>query len=80
MMTECVQNEQDENDDQDASQEPPQKRRQTVDENDAQCICREVTVGLDAQMQDWDGCMRQHGVGIMIVAMGWGLGKFLKIQ
>jgi len=31
-MTECVQNEQDENDDQDASQEPPQKRRLTVDE------------------------------------------------
>jgi len=32
MMTECVQNEQDENDDQDASQEPLQKRRLTVDE------------------------------------------------
>jgi len=43
-MTACVQNEQDENDDQDAIQEPPQKRRQTADEKGAQCTCREIAV------------------------------------
>jgi len=45
-MTECVQNEQDEYDDQGASQELPQKRSWTVDENGTQCIRREITVGL----------------------------------
>jgi len=44
-----MQNEQDEKDDKDASQEPPQKRRCTVDEKDEQCIRRETTVGLDAR-------------------------------
>jgi len=66
MMTECMQNEQDENDDQDQDPGTTTEAEMNVDENDAQCIRREITVGLDAWTRGWDdgvGCMSQHGVG-----------------
>ena len=51
-------------------------------EKGAQCIRREITVGLNAWMWGWDGvgCMRQHGVGDNDCSNGWGLGNFLKFS